>query len=61
MAMDMAALENMTPAEIYQSLKTTQLEQAYERALRQSERIYEEERARALRVVQHATREAVVR
>jgi septal ring factor EnvC (AmiA/AmiB activator) len=50
MAMDIAALENMTPAEICQSLKTTQLEYAYERALQQSEHIYEEERARALRV-----------
>jgi septal ring factor EnvC (AmiA/AmiB activator) len=50
MAMDIAALENMTPAEICQALKTTQLEHAYERALQQSERIYEEERARALRV-----------
>src|SRR5271155_4614923 len=50
MAMDIAALENMTPAEICQSLKTIQLEHAYERALRQSECIYEEERARALRV-----------
>src|SRR3984885_15988798 len=48
--MDIAALEQMTSAEICQSLKTIQLEQAYQRALRQSERIYEEERARALRV-----------
>jgi hypothetical protein len=50
MAMDTAALENMTSAEICQSLKTTQLEQAYERALQQSERIYKEERERVLRV-----------
>ena len=48
--MHTAVLENMTSAEICQSLKTIQLEQAYERALQQSERIYEEERARALRV-----------
>ena len=48
--MDIAALEQMTSAEICQSLKTIQLEQAYQRALHQSERIYEEERARALRV-----------
>jgi septal ring factor EnvC (AmiA/AmiB activator) len=50
MTMDVAALEQMTSAEICQSLKTIQLEQAYQRALHQSERIYEEERARALRV-----------
>src|SRR6201999_2465818 len=31
-------------------IKTTQLELAYERALREAERIYEEERVRALRV-----------
>ena len=50
MTIDTAALENMTSAEICQSLRTMQLEQAYERALQQSKRIYEEERARTLRV-----------
>ena len=50
MKMDSAVLENMTSTEIAQSLKTAQLEQTYQRALQQSERIYEEERARALRV-----------
>ena len=48
--MDTAALENMNAAEICQSLKTIQLEQAYERALQQSEHIYGEERERAFRV-----------
>ena len=48
--MDPAALDNMTSAEVFQSVKTTYLEQAYERALHQSERIYAEERTRALRV-----------
>jgi septal ring factor EnvC (AmiA/AmiB activator) len=50
MEVDTATLENMNSAEICQSLKTIHLEQAYERALQHSERIYEEERARALRV-----------
>lgn len=36
--------------EIAQSMKTAQLELAYERALREAERIYEEERVRAIRV-----------
>jgi len=40
----------MTATEIAQSMKTSQLELAYERALRQAERIYEEERVRAIRV-----------
>jgi hypothetical protein len=40
----------MGAEEISQSLKTVRLEQAYERALRQSERIYEEERSRTLRL-----------
>ena len=43
-------LEYLTSEEIAQSIKTTHLEQAYERALREAERIYEEERVRALRV-----------
>ena len=38
--------------DICRSLKTAQLELAYERALRQSERIYEEERSRTLRLQQ---------
>ncbi len=50
MKMDQAVLENMTTAEISQALKTAHLEQVYQRTLQQSERIYEEERARALRV-----------
>ena len=48
--MDTATLDLMSSAEINQSLKSVYLEQAYERALRQSERIYEEERSRALRL-----------
>ncbi|EXJ53959.1 hypothetical protein A1O7_09296 [Cladophialophora yegresii CBS 114405] len=40
----------LSPSEIAQSIKTTQLELAYERVLREADRIYEEERARALRV-----------
>ncbi|KIW63059.1 hypothetical protein PV04_09937 [Phialophora macrospora] len=40
----------LSPNDIAQSIKTTQLELAYERALREAERIYEEERVRALRV-----------
>ena len=40
----------LTSEEIAQSIKSTQLEQAYERALHAAERIYEEERVRALRV-----------
>jgi hypothetical protein len=45
-----ADLSCLSPCEIAQSIKTTQLELAYERALREAERIYEEERVRALRV-----------
>lgn len=45
-----AALSFMSTAEIAQSMQSTQLELAYERALRQAERIYEQERVRALRV-----------
>ena len=49
--MTMAAdIAYMTHEEIAQSIKTSQLEQAYERALREAERIYEAERVRALRV-----------
>lgn len=44
------AISYMTPPEIAQSIKSSQLELAYERALRHAERIYEEERVRALRV-----------
>ena len=40
----------MTHDEIAQSIKSRELEQAYERALREAERIYEGERVRALRV-----------
>ncbi|ETI19412.1 hypothetical protein G647_09245 [Cladophialophora carrionii CBS 160.54] len=45
-----AELSYLSSSEIAQSIKTTQLELAYERALRQAERIYEEEQGRALRV-----------
>ncbi len=45
-----ADLLYMSPSEIAQSIRTAQLELAYERALREAERIYEEERVRALRV-----------
>lgn len=47
--MDTAVI-HMTPEELSQSFKTAQLERAYESALREAERIYEEERARVLRV-----------
>lgn len=40
----------MSTEEIAQSVHSTHLELAYERALRQADRIYEEERVRALRV-----------
>lgn len=40
----------MSSVEIAQSIRSAHLELAYERALRQAERIYEEERERALRV-----------
>ena len=50
MTMEVARIESMTMQDSLQSLKTAQLELVYERALRQSERIYEEERIRALRV-----------
>ncbi len=45
-----ADLQLLTPGEIAQTIKTAHLEQAYERTLREAERIYEEERVRALRV-----------
>ncbi|KAL2392326.1 hypothetical protein ABEF95_004528 [Exophiala dermatitidis] len=45
-----AELTYMSIPEIAQSMKSAQLEISYERALRQAERIYEEERVRALRV-----------
>ena len=48
--MDTAVLPYMSPDEIAQSFRTAQLEQAYERALRQCEEIYELERQRQLRV-----------
>jgi myosin heavy subunit len=40
----------MSPVEFAQSVQTAKLELAYERALRQADRIYEEERVRAMRV-----------
>ncbi|KAK5301405.1 hypothetical protein LTR99_006372 [Exophiala xenobiotica] len=43
-------LSHMSSAEMAQSIKSAQLELVYERALREAERIYEEERVRALRV-----------
>ena len=48
--MNKAPIELLTTEEISQTLQTTQLEQVYERALRECERIYEEERSRVLRV-----------
>ncbi|EXJ76445.1 uncharacterized protein A1O5_00953 [Cladophialophora psammophila CBS 110553] len=45
-----AELSCMSFAEISQSIQTTQLELAYERTLRDADRIYEEERARGMRV-----------
>jgi septal ring factor EnvC (AmiA/AmiB activator) len=45
-----AELDYLTSEEIAQSIKTSHLEQVYERALREAERIYEGERVRALRV-----------
>lgn len=56
--MDGTCIALMNPEEICQTLKSAELQQAYERALRQSERIYEEERWRTLRLerllVEHA-------
>ena len=43
-------LAYMTSEEIAQSIKSQHLDQAYERALRETERIYDEERVRALRL-----------
>lgn len=48
--MDTAVLPYMSTDEIAQSFRTAQLEQAYERALRQCEEIYELERQRQLRI-----------
>ena len=48
--MDTAVLPYMSSEEIAQSFRTAQLEQVYERALRQCEEIYELERQRQLRV-----------
>ncbi|EXJ93024.1 hypothetical protein A1O3_01580 [Capronia epimyces CBS 606.96] len=45
-----AEISYMNTSEIAQTIKSTHLELAYERAVRQAERIYEEERVRALRV-----------
>ncbi|KIW59331.1 hypothetical protein PV05_03785 [Exophiala xenobiotica] len=45
-----AELSHMSSAEMAQSIQSAQLELVYERALREAERIYEEERVRALRV-----------
>lgn len=50
--MDTKYLALMNAEDICQSLKTAQLEQAYERALGRSERIYEEERSRTSRLQQ---------
>lgn len=50
--MDTGHIALMSPEEVSQSLKTVRLEQAYECALRQSERVYEEERSRTLRLQQ---------
>jgi hypothetical protein len=50
--MDPSQIILMNAEEISQSLRTIQLEQRYERALHQSERIYEEERSRTLRLEQ---------
>jgi hypothetical protein len=48
--MDTAVLPYMSMDEIAQSFRTAQLEQAFERALRQCEEVYELERQRQLRV-----------
>jgi len=45
-----AALSYMSNEEVAQSIQSAQLELAYERALRRADRIYEEERVRAMRV-----------
>ncbi|KIV83494.1 hypothetical protein PV11_05515 [Exophiala sideris] len=45
-----ATLLYMSSEEIAQSIQSAQLELAYERALQQADRIYEEERVRAMRV-----------
>jgi len=50
--MDPGQIILMNAEEISQSLRTIQLEQRYERALHQSERIYEEERSRTVRLEQ---------
>ena len=52
MTMDTRHIALMNAEEISQTLKTIHLEQQYERALRQSERIYEEERSRISRLEQ---------
>jgi hypothetical protein len=52
MIMDTCHIRLMNAEDICQSLKTAQLEQAYDRALQQSERICEEERVRTLRLQQ---------
>ncbi|KAI1608894.1 hypothetical protein EDD36DRAFT_447998 [Exophiala viscosa] len=44
------ALSYMSNEEVAQSMQSAQLELVYERALRQADRIYEEERVRAMRV-----------
>src|ERR1700753_62784 len=45
-----ADLLSIDPSDTALSIKSARLELAYERALREAERIYEEERVRALRV-----------
>ena len=50
--MDTGHIALMNAEEISQSLKTIRHEQAYERALREEERIYEQERSRTLRLEQ---------
>ncbi len=52
MTMDTRHIALMNAEEISQTLKTISLEQQYERALRRSERIYEEERSRISRLEQ---------
>lgn len=52
MALDSSHIALMSAEEIYQSMKTIYLDQAHQCALRNSERIYEEERLRTLRLQQ---------
>lgn len=52
MVMDTCHINLMRSEDICQALKTSQLERSYERALRQSERVYEQEQSRKLRLQQ---------